>query len=97
MAIFEFSVYDLVRNEWSYADLKYTTTVSKNSSFTKDDTGVAIFGPYNQNQLALFEQSPDYKIIFKSEKAYNKRYSGDPRNTLVIFERPDNYGENNSL
>jgi hypothetical protein len=54
---------------------------------TNEDTGVVIFGPNQDNQLKVFEESKKYNILYKSPKAYNKSHpETGPRNTLIIFE-----------
>jgi len=90
MAMYEFNVSDLVQINWMPGETdRYRP--SPLDKFTNEDTGVAIFSPYQEGQLNLFKENNEFQILYESPKAYNKSYpKSGPRNTLVIFERNEN-------
>jgi hypothetical protein len=55
----------------------------------KNDTGVVIFGPGQEELIPLLTTHKDLKILYKSTKAYNDVHPGAPRNTVVVFELKD--------
>jgi hypothetical protein len=90
--LFELGVYDAVFMPWSTKNNKYNCKLNASMKhFGKDDTGILIFGPGQDNQLKFFTEEQDtYKILFKSSPCINDRYSKvQPRNTVVVFELAD--------
>jgi hypothetical protein len=53
-----------------------------------NNTYISIFGPVNAAFLNVFENDSRIKIIYKAQKAVNRRegHGTDPRNTLVVWE-----------
>lgn len=84
------SVYGIVKCDWVCSTRSYGYSLNEDFPKNKDDTYLFIFGP---SQEVLLEylinniESINGKIIYKSDKAYNKNYpDSGPRNTLVILE-----------